>query len=427
MSFFLKAEAPKQHQQKLQHQHKQQKTQVSGQEYKKLQLGVEAFSPALLYRIADKKAPIAVGIITNQTGKDQSGKRTVDILQRKGFLVKRIFAPEHGIDGCMAAEKEVKDTIDVQTKAPIISLFGKGTGKAIGARIIKDLDLIIFDMQDSGMRHYTYISTLFHVVQAAARHKKPLIIFDRPNPLKQYMEGPLVESRLTSFISVAPIPLRHGMTIGELAHYFNNHHTKKPAKLHIVKMRNFDRTQGLPGALPAPLSPYIKNKLACYGYSFLGLLGEIKPFDTGLNTSYAMQCIALPAGGILDKKWGELAEKLKLLGVATAPMRYKSPRKKRWCTGLRLVLSDQALFSSCEVLLAILTFFQNSGVKLTFSDYFDKAVGTSKIREYIQGKISRLDLAREINTQLEHFFAKAKESFLYTPVPKLVKLNEKEI
>jgi len=386
-----------------------------------MQLGVEVFSPVMLYRIVGKKAPIALGLVTNQTGIDQAGTRTIDILRSKGFCIKRIFAPEHGIQGSIAAEKEVSDTVDNRTRIPIISLFGKGTGKAISERFVKDLDLVIFDMQDSGMRHYTYISTLFSVLQAAARCNKPLIIFDRPNPLKHSMEGPLVEPTLISFISVAPIPLRHGMTIGELATYFNTHVLEKPANLHVVKMRNYNREIGLSGELAAPLSPSIKNKDACYGYSFLGLLGEVRPFDTGLGTEYAFCCLALPEWmRFSDTQWQELSEKLKKLGVNSVPLRYKSPRKKKWCKGLRFVFSDRTHFSSSEVLLMILRFFHKAGITLTFSDFFDKAAGTAKVRKYVQGNISRPILARDTNAQLKVFFEKAKKSFLYIPAPKIV-------
>lgn len=113
------------------------------------------------------------------------------------------------------------DTVDAKTKLPVISLYGKYTGKNFDLAIVKEIDLFIFDIQDIGMRHYTYISTLLELLKMAEQHNKSVVVFDRPNPLGARMEGPVVESDLISFISAAAIPLRHGMTVGELARYFN--------------------------------------------------------------------------------------------------------------------------------------------------------------------------------------------------------------
>ena len=195
-----------------------------------------------------------------------------------------IFAPEHGFDGKSHAAQEIKDGRDVKTKIPVMSLYGKGTGKKVDPEMIKNIDAFFFDIQDSGMRHYTYISTLFTILKAAEEEKKKVIVFDRPNPLGKAMEGPLVESSLISFISIASIPLRHGMTLGELAEYFNQHVLEKQAALTVVPMKNYDRTVGIEH-LHAPLSPNIASKESCHGYSFLGLLGEVKPFDVGVGTA----------------------------------------------------------------------------------------------------------------------------------------------
>jgi uncharacterized protein YbbC (DUF1343 family) len=393
-------------------------------------LGIQAFTPVDLYRAAGKtseKVRLVLGLITNQTGKNEFGRRTIDVLKKKNFDVRRIFAPEHGISGTVRAAHDVHDSVDPTTGIPIISLFGNGAGKLLDASQVRDLDALVFDMQDSGMRHYTYISTLFLVLQAAAENNKPLIVFDRPNPLKHPMEGPLVDPELYSFVSIAAIPLRHGMTIGELARYFNTHILEKQAKLTVVPMKNYNRLQGMPGQLLAPLSPYIKNKKSCYGYSFLGLLGEVKPFDVGLGTEYAMRCIALPEKVHVSKTfWPELANRLKKIGLHTSFLSYYSTRKKQQCTGLLCALSDPARFSSCQVLLTVLSYTYKTSVPLQFSALFDKAAGTSKLRACVQGDISRASFAKTVNEQLREFYESAKSSFLYSPAPKLVFLSEKD-
>ncbi|MDZ4153460.1 DUF1343 domain-containing protein, partial [Methylicorpusculum sp.] len=392
-------------------------------------LGCEVVTPALLYTAAGKtrnKNSLTIGLITNQTGKDQRGRRTLDVLRKKGVMIARIFVPEHGLAGTVKASKDVLDSVDEKTGIPIISLFGNGSGKALDAAHLNDLDLLVFELQDSGMRHYTYISTLFLVMQAAAQHDKPLMILDRPNPLKHPMEGPLVEPELHSFISIASVPVRHGMTMGELARYFNTHLFEKKVNLHVVAMRHYNRLQGLPGKLPAQLSPHLQSKEACYGYSFLGLLGEIKPFDMGLGTEYAMRCLALPETVRLSHTfWADLAQRLKKIGVHSKPLSFYSPRKKLHCSGLLFALSNPALFSSFQTLVTIMTFMHKSGVPLVFSAAFDKAAGTAKLREYVQGDISRAVLARQVNEQLHQFYTDAKASFLYAPAPKIVLFSDK--
>ena len=120
-------------------------------------------------------------------------------------------------------------------------------GKQIDPTILQQLDALIYDIQDSGMRHYTYISTMLCALEASAEHNKPLYILDRPNFLGLNMEGPLVEPELKSFISIASIPLRHGMTVGELARYFNTHILKKKAPLQVVAMKQYSRIMRAPG------------------------------------------------------------------------------------------------------------------------------------------------------------------------------------
>lgn len=391
----------------------------------RLLLGLENLGDDIWTRIrSDKKHSVAIGLITNHTGKNQEGKRTIDVLLQRGLNIKKIFVPEHGLEGLLAAEKEVGDSIDHRTKIPVISLYGKGTGNRVHAHHMKDLDFLIFDMQDSGMRHYTYISTLLHVMESASHHDKLLIVLDRPNPLGIRMEGPVSEKHLKSFIAAAPIPLRHGMTIGELARYFNAHVLHKKVKLHVVSMHNYNRTAGFASIPYTPLSPNIPTKASCYGYSFLGVLGEVRPCDIGLNTKYAMQCIALAKSvGVSDVQWRQLSVALKKHGVDTVPCSFYSPRKKETCNGLQLKIQNINLVASFQVVLTILKFLHDRNVPIEFSQYFDLAVGSKKVREYIKGSVSYAALQKETNAQLEQFLKHAQPVFLYKPMPSLASLK----
>lgn len=381
-------------------------------------LGIENIPAQLSAEYSKKKIPVA--LITNQTGKDQKGNRTVDILRAKGFNVVKIFAPEHGLDGKTQAAQEVKDGIDVKTKIPVMSLYGKGSGKKIDPEVIKDIQTFIFDIQDSGMRHYTYISTLCTILKTAATEQKKVIVLDRPNPLGKTMEGPLVEPELISFISIAPIPLRHGMTIGELADYFNTHVLETKAHLTVVSMSGYDRNQGLK-QLHVPLSPNIASKESCHGYCFLGLLGEIKPFDVGVGTPHSFQVISLPASLPLPISfWKELSERLRYCGIQTTTHQYMHEKKKEQYHGLLLCMENINQVNAFNAFLTTVSLAKKAGITIDFQREFDKAVGSARVRSFLMGNISYQELMGDVNKDLQIFFQKAQPLFRYTPHPELI-------
>jgi len=159
------------------------------------------------------------------------------------------------------------------------------------------------------------------------------------------------------------------------------------------------------------------------GIAFLGLLDQVTPFDIGLGTDKAFQCILLPDKIKFPKqKWLDLAAVLKDLGVESKEHRYYSARKKTHCSGLRLHIHDINHFSSFKTLLTMLTFFKHNGVPLQFSPSFDKAMGSSAIKALIQGTISKTEFALQVNNDLQLFFKKACSCFLYKPYPKMVRI-----
>lgn len=359
----------------------------------------------------------SVGLVTNQTGIDQVGNRNIDILLCHKVPLTIIFCPEHSITGTVPAASEVSDTIDQKTQLPIISLYGKNGSKKCDPELIKKVDLFIFDIQDVGMRHYTYISTLFELLTSAATHNKKVIVFDRPNPLGGCMEGPLVEPELLSFISAAPIPLRHGMTVGELARYFNEHVMTHPAQLRVIEMVNYQRDKGLPHLLVG-LSPNIQSLNACHGYSFLGLLSEIRPFDVGIKTEMAFQCLLLPNSlNISNKVWNELSKQLISYGIHAEHYHYFSQRKKQNYTGLRFSIPNISIVPSFTVFLNIVQFFQEQGIELIFSQEFDKVAGTRKIQHAMNKKMDHDEMVHDITKKTRAFAARAQSIYLYKPEP----------
>lgn len=388
-------------------------------------LGVENITDSFLKQLSkDGTLNYRVGLITNQTGRDQQGRRTIDILKSKGLHIKYIFAPEHGLNGLIQAGKNVVNIMDPETGIKVVSLYGKGKGKQINKKYLKDIDVLFFDIQDSGMRHYTYISTLLFALESAGNVQKQFVVLDRPNLLGPHMEGPVVakNQQSDSFIAKAPIPLRHGMTIGELAIFFNTKVLPKQAHLHVVKMKNYDR-KSRPVHFSFPmLSPNIQTSHACKGYSFTGLLGEIRPFGVGLKSEKSFQSILLPKKLSLQKKlWDNLEKTLQKHGVNTTQYACLDKGiKGRDYHGVHIKIPDINTISSFNILIDILSFFKKTEVKLEFSKYFDNAVGTDLIRKWVHDLVDKKTLVAKINQDLQTFFVSARNSFLYNPLPKVV-------
>ncbi len=390
-------------------------------------LGVENLSDSFLCSLsAHQDKGFRVGLIANQTSCDQLGARTVDVLLKRGVRVLYLLAPEHGFNGKTPAGLPVAHCVDRKTGIPIVSMYGAGgdttiTGKQINKNILNQIDVLFFDLQDSGMRHYTYISTMLCALESAALCNKKIVILDRPNPLGAIMEGPLVDADLKSFISIAPIPLRHGMTNGELARYFNQHMLKKAADLHVVPMRFYNREPM--HKLSHQLSPNIPSIQSCYGYSFLGIMGEIEPFDVGVGSSMAFQSLLLPETSLFPAyEWSKVRSLLAKYGIHSRYYSYYNQRKRKAYSGLELSMHDIGRTSSFSVLLELLHFFKKLNVSLTFSKAFNKAMGTPLVQNLCKGNCQPFTMRSKVNTQLEQFYKQAQSSFLYDTKPRMHKV-----
>ena len=186
----------------------------------------------------------------------------VDALRQAGVHLTALFGPEHGFGGAAADGLAVGDAVDARTGLPIFSLYGPV--KEPTAAMLDGVDVLVFDMQDVGVRFYTYLSTLFYLLSGVARANCPVIILDRPNPIDGLtVEGPLVQPGYESFVGVAPVPIRHAMTLGELARYFCTEYAIN-AELTVVKMQGWQRTQwfdetGLPWTPTSPAMPHLST------------------------------------------------------------------------------------------------------------------------------------------------------------------------
>jgi len=289
--------------------------------------GVEVLREDGFKALAGKR----VGLITNPTGIDSRMISTVDILnspeaRKAGVKLTALFAPEHGVRGNIAAGEAVGTSVDPSTGITVYSLYGNGHKPK--PEMLKEVDVLVFDIQDIGSRSYTFISTLGLCMEAAAENSKEFMVLDRPNPLAGYkVEGALVEKGFSSFVSKYPIPYIHGMTVGELAALYNGEGMLRNAAkctLKVVPMDGWTRemTFDMTGLPWVPTSPHIPNAKSPYYYPVTGMIGELGMINIGVGYTMPFE--------LFGATWIDNAEKLasnlnalKLPGVLFRPMHYK--------------------------------------------------------------------------------------------------------
>jgi len=283
-----------------------------------------------------------VGLITNQTGIDHRGRRNIDLMLRAGVNLTALFSPEHGIQGNKDTE-HIDDSRDAKTGIPVYSLY-RGSARAPSADKLSGIDVLVFDIQDIGVRFYTYMSTLLNAMEQAAKLGLPVMVLDRPNPLTGgHVEGPVLDPEHRSFVGVHELPLRHGMTIGELAMLFNDQR-KMNVKLEVVKVTGWERSDwfdstGLPWVDP---SPNMRNMTAALLYAGVAMLEYSKTLSVGRGTDTPFEVVGAPWVNGVD-----LARYLNgrnIPGIRAYPVRFR-PRTamlaNQLCRGVRLLIVDR--------------------------------------------------------------------------------------
>ncbi|MDZ7295961.1 MAG: DUF1343 domain-containing protein [candidate division KSB1 bacterium] len=297
-----------------------------------------------------------VGVVTNHTAIDRQGRHIADLLhEAPGVTLSKLFAPEHGIRGTAEAGAHISSEVDTKTGVPVMSLYGPT--KKPTPEMLRDLDVLVFDIQDVGARFYTYISTMALAMEAAAEQGLPFVVLDRPNPIGgAIVEGPVLEPENRSFVGIHPIALRHGMTVGELARMFNEEGWLAGgirADLTVVTMKNWRRAMpfaetGLPWVKP---SPNIVSPTTAFLYPGIGLL-EATNVAEGRGTPTPFEVCGAPwidSGRLLATLRTHSFPGLEcdttsfvpmdMPGMATDP-KYEGER----CKGLRLRVSDPTVF-----------------------------------------------------------------------------------
>lgn len=283
---------------------------------------------------------LKLGLITNHTGQDRDRNPTIDLLKNApGVQLVALFSPEHGIRG--ALDEKITDSTDEKTGLPVFSLYGE-TRKP-KAEHLQDLDALVFDIQDIGCRFYTYVSTMGLAMEAAAENHKKFFVLDRVNPITGSMvDGPVLEGK-TSFVGFHQIPLRHGMTVGELAKMFREERNC-PAELTVIQIENWTRDQwfdetALPWTNP---SPNMRNLTEAILYPGIGLLESA--VSVGRGTDIPFEVIGAPY--INDVALAEELNQAGLPGIRFVPIRFTpkaSVYKDQECGGVYILLTDRDL------------------------------------------------------------------------------------
>jgi uncharacterized protein YbbC (DUF1343 family) len=416
----------------------QQSSQDTAPAVRSVKPGVEAFLERHSGLVKGKR----VGLITNPTGVDRALKSDVELfLERPEFKLTALYGPEHGVRGDAQAGEHVPFYRDPAYGLPVFSLYGEtmkpaagmiknidaymrsfdttGHGKQLGQEAVRDIDVMIFDIQDVGTRVYTYVATMAYAMQSCAEAGVPFIVLDRPNPIGgAALEGPVLEyPGHSSFIGVYPIPLRHGLTVGELAMLFNDRFLEKKVFLTVIpaegweRGRYFDET-GLPWLMPSPNMPTLDTAIAYPGQ----VAFEGTNVSEGRGTTRPFELFGAP--------WIDghiLASKLNGLGLPGVAFReaWFSPTFSKFqgerCGGCQLHVLDRRTYRPVETTLAVIkTIRDDYPQKFQFhADYFDKVMGNSQVREALESGLAVKDIAAAWEPGLRKFEELRKPYLLY--------------
>lgn len=337
-----------------------------------------------------------IALVTNQTSVLPNGSKSkythlVDTLLSLGIDIVKVFAPEHGFRGKLDAGEQVKDQKDPLTNLPIISLYGKN--KKPGPEQLKGVELILFDIQDVGVRFYTYISTLHYVMQACAEQNIPLVLLDRPNPNGHYIDGPVREKEFKSFVGMHPVPVVYGMTIGEYGQMINGEGWLEEGlvcDLAVIPLASY--THQSIYELPILPSPNLPNSRAINLYPSLCFF-EGTTLSCGRGTEMQFQVFGSP----------DLPQEQFSFSFTPAPnFGSKHPKHEgKTCYGKDLRKGPYLNHLNLEWLLEAYANYPDP--ESFFNDFFSKLAGTDELRKNIESGLSASEIRKLWQAQIEDF------------------------
>jgi uncharacterized protein YbbC (DUF1343 family) len=368
-----------------------------------------------------------VGLITNPTGVSSTLEQTVDILHRApGVKLVALFGPEHGVRGDAEGGKLVDSFNDSQTGLPVYSLYGR-TRKPT-KDMLRGIDVLVYDIQDIGVRSYTYISTLGLAMEAAAENNVTFVVLDRPDPLTGVrVEGTMLDPKFKSFIGAYPIPYVYGMTAGELAEMINMEgwlQNGVKCKLVVVPMEGWKRSMwwdetGLPWV---PTSPHIPHATTPMFYVMTGLLGELGTANQGVG--YTMPFELVGASWVDGEKLADYLNSRKIAGVIFRPLSYRpfyfDTSGSRFL-GVQVHVTDSEKLNMTAVQVNVLDALQRlfperdifARAKPERIGSFDKAAGSSDLRKALQSRKRVEEILRDIDRERAPFMTERGKYLLY--------------
>ena len=340
-----------------------------------------------------------VALMVNQTAIVGS-VHLVDTLLASGLHIKKILSPEHGFRGDADAGALVKDSVDAKTGLPVISIYGKKK-KPTNADLA-DVDVVVFDIQDVGVRYYTFISSLHYLMEACAENNKELIVLDRPNPNGFYVDGPVLKKESGSFVGVDPIPVVYGLTIGEYAQMVNGEKwlpEGDQCKLMVINCLNYDHSSRF--SLPVKPSPNLPNIEAINLYPYLGFF-EGTNVSVGRGTTQQFQVIGSP-----KTKFDGAYE----FTPTSMPGAKEPPFMNKLCYGYELKPKKE--LSLFHYVLQMYGHYSDKEDFFLKNSFFDKLVGNDEIRKMIIAGKTETEIKSSYQKELEEFKLKRKRYSLY--------------
>ena len=345
-----------------------------------------------------------VAVVANPTSMINN-VHLVDSLLNKKIKVKCVFAPEHGFRGNAEAGEHIDNNVDVKTGVKVISLYGKHYKPT--KEDLKGIEVVVFDIQDVGVRFYTYISTLQYVMESCIEKSIPLIVLDRPNPNGFYVDGPVLDTAFKSFVGMQPIPVVHGFTIGEYALYLNGEFfckSNKKCDLKVVPLNNWNHTSRV--NLTVPPSPNLPNMASIYLYPSLCFFEGTK-ISVGRGTNWPFQVFGYPENKSGDFRFTPIS----IPGKAKSPL-YENVE----CLGYNVKEYGEQFASTAGQLnlnWLIQLYNEANNKNDFFNSFFDKLAGTNELRRQIEAGMNEDEIRNSWGPKLENFRSIRKKYLLY--------------
>lgn len=349
-----------------------------------------------------------IGLITNHTAVNGQMQSTISLLKAaaktKGYTIQAFFSPEHGLTGAVHNSKSVSHSVD-QENIPIFSLYG--TTHRPTAEMLKNIDLLIYDIQDIGSRSYTYSSTLFFAMEEASKHHVSMVVLDRPNPINGIVvDGPMMEEKWRSIVGYLSVPYCHGMTIGELAKFFNEEYDIH-CDLTVVPMKGWKRNMTFEetGLTWIPTSPNIPEATTVFHYPMTGILGELQLVNIGVGYTLPFKLVGAP--WIKAEDFAAQLNAQKAPGVYFQPFYYQ-PFHGRFanesCEGVLIIVTNPLLFKPVSTQYLIIGVLKN-----LYPDKFKQALESACKRKSMFCKVNGTEEVYRIIKEDKYIIWKLRE------------------